>query len=63
MKVQSTLCVVYDTMVQARPEANMQSRFSSRGDLIANEIKRAILSGRYRAGSAIAFSVSAEPAL
>ncbi|MGD0942666.1 MAG: GntR family transcriptional regulator [Acidimicrobiales bacterium] len=51
---------MYDTMVQARPEANMQSRFSSRGDLIANEIKRAILSGRYRAGSALTEKAIAE---
>jgi DNA-binding GntR family transcriptional regulator len=42
---------VYDTMVQDRLEASVQPRFGSRGDLIANEIKRAILSGRYKAGS------------
>jgi DNA-binding GntR family transcriptional regulator len=60
MKVQSILCVVYDMMVQDRLEASMQPRFGSRGDLIANEIKRAILSGRYEAGSPLTEKAIAE---
>jgi DNA-binding GntR family transcriptional regulator len=40
---------VYDTLVT--DESDLTPRLGSRGDLIANEIKRAILSGRYKAGS------------
>jgi len=47
-------------MVQDRLEASMQPRFGSRGDLIANEIKRAILSGRYEAGSPLTEKAIAE---
>ena len=58
--IQSTLCVVYDTMVQSELDAGMQPRFGSRGDVIVNEIKKAILSGRYKAGSALTEKAIAE---
>jgi DNA-binding GntR family transcriptional regulator len=38
-------------MLQDRLDTSVVPRLGSRGDLIANEIKRAILSGRYEAGS------------
>jgi len=41
-------------------EESAQPRFGSRGEVIANEIKRAILSGRYRAGSALTEKAIAE---
>lgn len=42
---------MYEALVQDQLETSIQPRFGSRGDLIASEIKRAILSGRYGAGS------------
>jgi len=50
LKVQSILCAVYDAMLQDRLDTSVVPRLGSRGDLIANEIKRAILSGRTRPG-------------
>lgn len=41
---------MYDTLVSDELDWAMPQRLASRGDLIANEIKRAILSGRYKAG-------------
>jgi DNA-binding GntR family transcriptional regulator len=41
-------------------EESTQPRFGSRGEVIANEIKRAILSGRYKAGSALTEKAIAE---
>ena len=58
LNVHSIFCAVYDTLVIGEPD--VQPRLGSRGDLIANEIKRAILSGRYKAGSALIEKVIAE---
>ena len=41
-------------------EESARPRFASRGEVIANEIKRAILSGRYKAGSALTEKAIAE---
>ena len=38
-KVQSILCVVYETLVRDRLEPSTLPRFGSRGDLIVGEIK------------------------
>jgi DNA-binding GntR family transcriptional regulator len=51
---------MYDTMVQDQLEAGTGPRFGSRGDLIASEIKRAILSGRYEAGGPLTETAIAE---
>ena len=42
---------MYETLAQDPTGTIRSPRFGSRGDLIAGEIKRAILSGRYEAGS------------
>ncbi|MGA2802916.1 MAG: GntR family transcriptional regulator [Acidimicrobiales bacterium] len=42
---------MYEALVQDPLGASVQPRFGSRGDSIASEIKAAILSGRYGAGS------------
>jgi len=51
---------MYDALVQDRVEPSERLRLGSRGDLIANEIKRAILSGRYKAGSPLTETAIAE---
>jgi len=51
MKVQSILCAVYEALVQEPAGEGVQRRFGSRGDSVASQIKAAILSGRYGAGS------------
>ena len=59
-KVQNTLCAMYDTILLDHPETSGGPRFASRGDLIAAEIKRAILSGRYEAGRPLTETAIAE---
>ena len=51
---------MYDTIVQDLPEESALPRFGSRGDVIVNEIKRAILSGRYKAGAPLTEKAIAE---
>ncbi len=41
-------------------EESAQPRFGSRGEVIASEIKRGILSGRYKAGAALTEKAIAE---
>ena len=42
---------MYEALAQDGTQAGPWPRFGSRGDLIANEIKKAILQGRYSSGS------------
>lgn len=51
---------MYDTLVSDEPASVGLARLASRGDLIASEIKRAILSGRYKAGQALTEKAIAE---
>jgi DNA-binding GntR family transcriptional regulator len=51
---------MYDTVLQGDPDIAVPARLGSRGDLIANEIKRAILSGRYKAGAPLTEKAIAE---
>jgi DNA-binding GntR family transcriptional regulator len=51
---------VYDTVLQGDLDVAVVPRLGSRGDLIANEIKRAILSGRYKAGAPLTEKAIAE---
>ena len=51
---------MYDTLVSDKLDSVAMPRLASRGDLIASEIKRAILSGRYKAGHPLTEKVIAE---
>ncbi|MGA2528415.1 MAG: GntR family transcriptional regulator [Acidimicrobiales bacterium] len=51
---------MYDTLVTGELDAAVQPRLGSRGDLIANEIKRAILTGRYKPGDPLVEKAIAE---
>ncbi|MGA3353769.1 MAG: GntR family transcriptional regulator [Acidimicrobiales bacterium] len=51
---------MYDTLLADEMDAAALPRLGSRGDVIANEIRRAILTGRYKAGSPLTEKAIAE---